>query len=179
MRKMRFELTECSSLYAKDLVEIEGDISGRKIYFGKVDEPLPEISDPEYNFRSCRLLAWALKDFGSNLDGFLSKYGKDRVAIVLGASNTGVDEAQTHIDSSMCHQENDPDRFPADFRFSMLELGSPSSYLAAATGVTGPAYTISTACSSSAKAFPAGILLMTSRSAVTIMLQAQTQDHTT
>ena len=152
---MRFELTECSALYAKDLVEIEGDISGRKIYFGKVNEPLPEIADPEYNFRSCRLLAWALKDLGAKLDGFLSKYGKDRVAIVLGASNTGVDEAQTHIDSSMLHQEDDPARYPTDFRFSMLELGSPSSYLAAATGVTGPAYTISTACSSSAKAFPA------------------------
>ena len=92
--KMRFELTECSSLYAKDLVEIEGDISGRKIYFGKVDDQLPEIADPEYNFRSCRLLAWALKDLGSRLDEFLSKYGRDRVAIVLGASNTGVDEAQ-------------------------------------------------------------------------------------
>ena len=152
---MRFELTECSSLYAKDLVEIEGDISGRRIYFGKVDEPLPEIADPKYNFRSCRLLAWALKNLGGRLDDFLARYGKDRVAIVLGASNTGVDEAQTHIESSMLHQEDDPDRFPAEFRFSMLELGSPSEYLSAATGVTGPAYTISTACSSSAKAFPA------------------------
>ena len=67
---MRFELTECSALYAKDLVEIEGDIPGRSIYFGKIDEPLPEIADPEYNFRSCRLLAWALKDLGAKLDGY-------------------------------------------------------------------------------------------------------------
>lgn len=152
---MRFELTECSALYAKDLVEIEGDIPGRKIYFGKVTDELPEIGIPEYNFRSCRLLAWAVKNLGGKLDRCLEKYGKDRVAIVLGGSNTGVDEAQTHIESSLRHQEDDPDRFPSDFRFSMLELGSPSSYLASATGVTGPAYTISTACSSSAKAFPA------------------------
>ena len=152
---MRFELTECSALYAKELVEIEGDIPGRKIFFGKVGETLPEIQNPEYDFRSCRLLAWALENMGSKLDGFLSRYGRDRVAIVLGASNTGVDEAQTHIESSLRHQEDDPDRFSPEFRFSMLELGSPSAYLAAATGVTGPAYTISTACSSSAKAFPA------------------------
>ena len=152
---MRYELTECSALYAKNLVEIEGDIPGRRIFFGKVPGELPEISDPEYNFRSCRLLAWALENMRPKLDGFLARYGKDRVAIVLGASNTGVDEAQTHIESSLRHQEDDPDRFPAEFRFSMLELGSPSSYLAAATGITGPAYTISTACSSSAKAFPA------------------------
>ena len=152
---MRFELTECSALYAKELVEIEGDIPGRKIFFGKVGEALPEIQNPEYDFRSCRLLAWALENMGAKLDGFLSRYGRDRVAIVLGASNTGVDEAQTHIESSLRHQEDDPDRFSPEFRFSMLELGSPSAYLAAATGVTGPAYTISTACSSSAKAFPA------------------------
>lgn len=157
---MRLELTACSALYAKDLVEIEGDIPGRKIFFGKVTDELPEIGIPEYNFRSCRLLAWAVKNLGGKLDRCLEKYGKDRVAIVLGASNTGVDEAQTHIESSLRHQEDDPDRFPSDFRFSMLELGSPSSYLAAATGVTGPAYTISTACSSSAKAFPAASRLI-------------------
>lgn len=159
---MRFELTECSALYAKDLVEIEGDIPGRKIFFGRIYEDLPVISDPEFDFRSCRLLAWAVKDMEPKLSAFLARYGKDRVAIVLGASNTGVDEAQGCIDSSLLHHEEDPDRFPADFRFSMLELGSPSSYLAAATGVTGPAYTISTACSSSAKAFPAARRLIES-----------------
>ena len=159
---MRFELTECSALYARELVEIEGDIPGRKIFFGKVSVALPEIREPEYDFRSCRLLAWALENFGPKLDGFLSRYGKDRVAIVLGASNTGVDEAQTHVEASLRHQEDDPDRFPSGFRFSMLELGSPSSYLAAATCVTGPAYTISTACSSSAKAFSAARRLIES-----------------
>ena len=152
---MRFELTECSALYADDLVEIAGDIPGRRIYFGKVSAGLPEIGNPEYRFRSCRLLAWAVENMRESLDGFLGRYGKDRVAIVLGASNTGVDEAQTLVEASFSRREDDPDRIPGEFRLSMLELGSPSSYLAEATGVTGPAYTISTACSSSAKAFPA------------------------
>ena len=152
---MRFELAECAALYAEGLVGIGGDIPGRKIFFGAVKAELPAISDPEYDFRSCRLLAWALEDLKPKLDAFLAKYGKDRVAIILGASNTGVDEAQRYIESSFDRPADDPGRFPEDFRFSMLELGSPSSYLAAATGVTGPAYTISTACSSSAKVFPA------------------------
>ncbi len=151
---MRFELAECSALYADGLVEIGGDIPGRRIFFGAVRGDIPAIADPEYDFRSCRLLAWALKDLGPKLDAFLAKYGKDRVAIILGASNTGVDEAQRYIESSFGRPADDPYRFPKEFRFSMLELGSPSSYLAAETGVTGPAYTISTACSSSAKVFP-------------------------
>lgn len=152
---MRFELAECAALYAEGLVEMDGDIPGRSIFFGAVEEELPAIADPEYDFRSCRLLAWALKDLGPKLDAFLAKHGKDRIAIVLGASNTGVDEAQTHLESSFSGPAGGPGGLPGAFRFSMLELGSPSSYLAAATGVTGPAYTISTACSSSAKAFPA------------------------
>ena len=152
---MRFALTGCSALYAKGLVEMAGDIPGRRIFFGRVDEPLPEITEPEFNFRSCRLLAWAMARLKDRLDGVLARYGHDRVAVVLGASNTGVDEAQRHIDVSLAHPAEAPDRFPSAFRFSMLELGTPADYLAKAAGVEGPSYTVSTACSSSAKAFPA------------------------
>ena len=83
-REMRFALAECSALYAKGLVEIEGDIPGRRIFFGKVDEPLPEIAEPEFNFRSCRLLAWAVMQIKDKIDGFLARHGRDRVAVVLG-----------------------------------------------------------------------------------------------
>ena len=152
---MRVALTSCAALYADGLVEIEGDIPGRRIFFGRVDAPLPEIAEPEHAFRSCRLLAWAVAEMQPELDGFLRRHGRDRVAIVLGASNTGVDEAENCIDESLSRPTDAESRFPADFRFSMLELGAPAEYLAKATGVTGPAYAISTACSSSAKAFPA------------------------
>ena len=152
---MRFALTGCSALYAKGLVERAGDIPGRRIFFGLVDEPLPEIVEPEFNFRSCRLLAWAVSRLKDRLDDLFARYGRDRVAVVLGASNTGVDEAQRHIDVALSHPADAPDRFPPAFRFSMLELGAPADYLAKAAGIKGPAYTISTACSSSAKTFPA------------------------
>ena len=154
-REMRFALTECSALYAKGLVEIEGDIPGRSIFFGKVEEPLPEIAEPEFNFRSCRLLAWAVLQIKDRIDGFLARHGRDRVAVVLGASNTGIDEAQSNIDAALSRPDDARDRFPRDFRFSMIELGTPADYLAKATGAAGPSYTISTACSSSAKVFPA------------------------
>ena len=157
---MRFALTACSALFAQELVEMEGDIPGRRIFFGCVTEPLPEIEDPEFNFRSCRLLAWAVARLQIQLGDFLARYGRDRVAVVLGASNTGIDEAQNFIDTSFSRPEGATDRFPHEFRFSMLELGTPTDYLAKALGVTGPAYTISTACSSSAKVFASARRLM-------------------
>lgn len=150
---MKLPLTCCSALYSDHLTEMDGDIRGRSIYFGAVTEPLPEIDTPEYDFRSCRLLAWAVADMKPKIEEALSRYGRSRIAVVLGASNTGVDEAETYFDGALaddgvCH-------FPEEFRFSMLELGTPSEYLAKAAGVDGPCYTISTACSSSAKVFPA------------------------
>ena len=159
---MKVALPCCSALYASGLSKIEGDIPGRAIFFGRVDEPLPEVADPEFNFRSCRLLAWAAADMRERIDAALARYGRNRVAVVLGASNTGVDEAEGHIDESFGRSAESPGRFPAAFRFSMLELGTPSAYLASAVGASGPCYTISTACSSSAKAFPAARRLIAS-----------------
>lgn len=153
---MKYALPCCSALYAHGLVETEGDVPGRRLFFGGVNEPLPEIGEPEFNFRTCRLLAWALKDMGAQLERLLAKYGRDRIAVVVGTSNTGIDEAESCMDASFAGNAGEGEgRFPSSFRFSMIELGTPADYLAKATGVTGPAYAISTACSSSAKVFPA------------------------
>ncbi|MCZ3290719.1 hypothetical protein NYZ69_19335, partial [Acinetobacter baumannii] len=42
--------------------------------------------------------------------------------------------------------------WPAGFTYDVQELGSPARFLARELGVSGPAYVVSTACSSSAKA---------------------------
>ena len=78
-KNVRFALTGCAALYANGLTEMEGDIPGRRIFFGRVDEPLPEIAEPEFNFRSCRLLAWAVARLRDRLEGFLARYGRERV----------------------------------------------------------------------------------------------------
>lgn len=151
---MKVALTGCAALYARELVEIGGDIPGRSIFFGRVDEPLPEKGEREFNFRTCRLVAWAVERLRPQLDGFLERYAKERIAVVLGTSNTGIDEAQRHVEGSF-GEGGEKRGFGDGFRFSMIELGTPSDYLGRTLGVTGPCYSISTACSSSAKVFPA------------------------
>ncbi len=132
------------------LVPLPGDIPGRRVLFGLVPGDLPQIPEPEFDFRSCRLLLHAVRNGNGAFEGLVSKYGVDRVAIVLGASNTGIDEAQNFVDEWI-----DSSVKPEAMRFSMIELGTPADYLAKLLGVKGPAYVVSTACSSGAKAFAA------------------------
>ena len=130
------------------MVSLDGDIPGRAILFGMVPGELPSISDPEYDMRANRLLLHAAGQFRAELDAFLRRYGAARVAIVLGASNTGIDEAQRHVDRWLADGAK-----PREMSFSEIELGTPADYLRKLLGVKGPAFVVSTACSSSAKVF--------------------------
>ena len=132
------------------MVPLAADIPGRTVLFGAVSGELPTIDDPEYDMRTNRLLAQAVASERAAFDAFIARYGADRVAIVLGTSNTGIDEAQRHVDTWLASGTK-----PEAMRFSEIELGTPAEFLARLLGVTGPAYSISTACSSSAKVFPA------------------------
>jgi len=130
------------------LAPLDSDIPGRTVLFGFVPGDLPCIDDPEYNFRSCQLLLHAVRNGNGAFESLVSRYGADRVAIVLGASNTGIHEAQGYVDQWL-----DSGVKPEAMRFSMIELGTPAEYLASLLGVRGPAYVVSTACSSGVKAF--------------------------
>ena len=130
------------------MVSLANDIPSRSILFGMVPGELPAISEAEYDMRANRLLLHAVNQFRPDLDRFLQRYGAARVAIVLGASNTGIDEAQRHVDRWLADGAK-----PPEMTFSEIELGTPADYLRKLLGVTGPAYAVSTACSSSAKAF--------------------------
>ena len=132
------------------MVPLADDIPGRTVLFGAVSGELPAIDDLEYDMRTNRLLAQAVAGERAAFDAFIARYGADRVAIVLGTSNTGIDEAQRHVDTWLQAGTK-----PEAMRFSEIELGTPAEFLARLLGVTGPAYSISTACSSSAKVFPA------------------------
>ena len=130
---------------APGMTEISGDIPGRSIWFGRIAGGLPETGVEAPALRANRLLEMALDAERGRFDSLVGRYGAKRVGIVLGASNTGVDEAERHVDKWLDSGEK-----PADFDFSELELGTPAAYLKSILGVEGPAYVISTACSSSA-----------------------------
>ncbi len=130
------------------MVPFNDDVPGRTILFGLVPGGLPRIDEPEFDMRANRLLLHAVQNMRAELESFIARHGAQRVAVVLGASNTGIDEAQRNVGRWL-----DEGSKPKDMWFSQIELGTPADYLRRVLGVKGPAYVVSTACSSSAKAF--------------------------
>ena len=97
-------------------------------------------------------LAW----LGLQQDGILDavqslaqKIGAHRIGVIMGTSTSSIgrtEEAYTQLD--------DAGRMRASYQQPKVHnLHSPGAFVAAATGLKGPAITISTACSSSAKVF--------------------------
>ncbi|MFB2830858.1 beta-ketoacyl-[acyl-carrier-protein] synthase family protein [Aeromonas jandaei] len=123
-------------------------VDGRTSPVGRVHQPLPAVTIAPYDSRNNRLLLAALADIEGDVNAAIARVGPQRIALVLGTSTSGIGEAEAAVAAS---ERGDP--LPPQFDYVQQELGSPSLFLAAHLGIEGPAMTISTACSSSARAF--------------------------
>ncbi|HSY46427.1 MAG TPA: beta-ketoacyl-[acyl-carrier-protein] synthase family protein [Steroidobacteraceae bacterium] len=112
---------------------------------------LPPALTAEFDCRNNRL-AW----LGLNQDGFAEaveraagRYGRARLGIFLGTSTSGI------LETELAYRRRDPaGAFPADFRYAGAHNSfSLAAFVRRALRLSGPAVVISSACSSSAKAF--------------------------
>lgn len=135
----------------------EGYIRERSVHVGTMDFPLPEIPSQFHRYQSCnnRRLLHVLNEIRPEVDQAIEKYGADRVGIVIGTSTSGINEGATSVADLLFRGD-----FSEEYDYQQQEMGSPSEFLACYLGVSGPAYTISTACSSSAKVFGSGKKLL-------------------
>jgi 3-oxoacyl-[acyl-carrier-protein] synthase-1 len=122
---------------------------GRSLVVGQVRLPLPEIEHAALHLRSRnnRLLLAALAPLRVPVAAAVERYGRERIAVVLGTSTSGISEAEAAF-----LERQRTGALPSWFDYRQMELGNPSEFLATELGISGPALTISTACSSSAMA---------------------------
>ncbi len=96
-----------------------------------------------HNSRNNRLLLKVALQLKYELKQAINKYGPDRIACIVGTSTSGQDEADGFISGTI---------EPNTYHYPMQELGDPALFLAEYLGITGPAYCVSSACTSSARA---------------------------
>lgn len=121
---------------------------GKAALFASVKDELPELPEEfaKDATRNNRLLTYAWEKEKERFEKLLSSYEKNRVAIVLGTSTSGSEEAAIYIKNHL-KGKVDP-----DYDARTQEFGNPSEFFRRYLNVTGPAYTVSTACTSSTRA---------------------------
>ena len=125
----------------------------RPVWLGTVTGDLPAIPGDlmAHRSRNNQLLLAALAQIESQVRAAIAQYGKDRVAVIMGTSTSGIAEGEEAV--RYLHQHGE---FPPGFDYRQQELGDPSQFMAELLDLSGPAYTLSTACSSSARAIISG-----------------------
>jgi 3-oxoacyl-[acyl-carrier-protein] synthase-1 len=124
-------------------------VPGRSLLVGEVRGPLPEIPSAlrRYRCRNNALSLAALRALETELGSLLDLVGRSRVGVVMGTSTSGVSDAEAALRHHASHGVLAP-----GFDYPQLEFGGAAGFVAAYLGTEGPVYTLSTACSSGARA---------------------------
>jgi 3-oxoacyl-[acyl-carrier-protein] synthase-1 len=117
--------------------------------FGMVQGELPEIPSDlaRHDCRNNQLALAALAEIRAGIRSAVSRFGAERVAVVVGSSTAGIASAERAL-----RERSGTGRFPAAFDLVQLEFGGLAEFLALAAGTAGPCHALSTACSAGAKA---------------------------
>jgi len=134
----------------KGLVERSGFLNEGSLYVGTIDEKLPDLNDKAKHFqtRNNQLAKLALIPLHDELNDLKSKVSLDRIGVIVGTSTSGILEGEQAV-----IEKADNGIFTDIYDYKMQEMFNLADFIADDVGIQGPVFTISTACSSSAKAF--------------------------
>jgi 3-oxoacyl-[acyl-carrier-protein] synthase-1 len=135
---------------ADGIVAREGLAPDRAVLVGEVAGDLPVLPSElaMFDSRNNRLMQAALDEIAPAIARAAERYGRDRIAVVLGTSTSGISDGETALEAY-----RRTGAWPNSFHYRAQETGSLAEFAARSLGLTGPAYTVATACSSSAKVF--------------------------
>ena len=142
-----------AALFAGDASSIRAEAGwapGRSLPLGAVSHDLPPIPPAlaaTRDNRANRLLLAAALEIEGDIRAAIHRHGEHRVGVVIGTSTTGIERTTEAIDHRRQHGQ-----WPDDYRYADQELGAPAEFLAEWLALSGPAYGISTACTSGARA---------------------------
>lgn len=122
---------------------------GTALPLGRIALNLPSLGAGQAadDSRNNRLLMKAMEQLTETLTELRRSIPAHRIGVVLGTSTSGIAEGEAAVAAHAASGE-----LPEYYHYRQQEIGAPAQFLARHLRLAGPAVTISTACSSSAKA---------------------------
>ncbi len=139
------------------LVDRDDLAPARRLRVGAVNAPLPRIPErlAAYDCRNNAMALAAIAQIEEPLSRALRECGAERIGVVMGTSTSGVSDAEDAI-----RHELHAGGLAPKFDYAQLEFGGLASFVADYLGVRGPVYSLSTACSSGARALASARALL-------------------
>ncbi len=134
---------------ASGMQQHSGWLTEGSLTLGAVSAELPAMPAgmQAAHSRNNQLLLAAALQIEDSIREAISRFGPSRVAVLIGTSTSGIDEASQSIGHFVEHGT-----MPADYHYAQQEIAAPAQFLSDWLGLTGPSYCLSTACTSSARA---------------------------
>jgi 3-oxoacyl-[acyl-carrier-protein] synthase-1 len=120
------------------------------LFVGAVKSELPDLTGKakHFNTRNNQLAKLALQSLEAEVNDLKLTLSPERIGVIVGTSTSGIYEGENAVKTQL-----DTGELPSDYDYRMQEMFNLAEFIADDLALQGPAFTISTACSSSAKAF--------------------------
>jgi len=134
-------------------------VNGEPLYVGQVNAELPSMDNEKshFNSRNNQLALAALIQIMPAIERLKAQKESARIGVVIGTSTSGILEGEQARKSWLA-----TGNMPKAFRYSSQEMIAPAQFIASKLAAKGPVYSISTACSSSAKALHSAQMILES-----------------
>ena len=140
------------------------DYGSKKIPEGRINGDLPEVDlrnsgAPSFvcDARIIRIINAALVQLAPVVEKAKARYGREKIGVCLGSCDNG-SEASFFAHNEFLKNGAFPDNYNLDFQSASF----PADFISRVFGVTGPVFTIATACASGASAIARGAELIRS-----------------
>ena len=161
------ELQHALTSTENTLSQREDLIAGRTVWVGASDQALLQAVPASLSgadSRNLRFALTALAQIETEIHAYTAQFPRQRLAVIIGTSTSGIADNEPVLKAQFQQPA------PQSVQHQKQEMGSLAKALQQYLGWEGPAYTISTACSSAAKAMAAGQRLLNANLADAVLV---------